>query len=161
MTQIDDLLAALRADRHLWAQAPCGHEYALNESELFHGDKLPKAAKAYAAGEKEYAKGIQVAIDRQRHAFTAGFTQRSVDVKWGKTVEKICTVMPGFPYEPGDCRPLGDPIDYVIFEGSTEGTVRAVTFADVKTGSAQLTNVQREVRDAVQDGRVSVRKVQQ
>lgn len=77
----------------------------------------------------------------------------------GKIAEQVISLFPGFPYNPADARFIGDPIDYVIFSGSS--TVSSgkdneieVIFADVKTGNSQLSKRQRCIRDAIQAGRV-------
>ena len=62
---------------------------------------------------------------------------------------------------PKDCRFMGNPIDYVVFDGLSDVTdkvtkdIKQVIFVDVKTGKSQLTTVQRRIRDAIKDGRVS------
>lgn len=158
---ITELLDALRTDRTIWASAPCGHEYRLSDSELFHGSKLTAKAKEFAAKLQLEMKGLRDEVKAYKYKLTAGFTKRSVEVKLGKTVEKICPVLPGFPYQPLDCRAMYDPIDYLAFVGATKGEVNHLDFVDVKTGNAQLKKVQREIRDAVLDGKVDVRRVGQ
>ncbi len=63
------------------------------------------------------------------------------------------------PYNLSDMRFMGMPIDYLIFDGYTEckdanGDIREIVFADVKSGSAQLTKTQRSIKRAVEEGRV-------
>jgi predicted Holliday junction resolvase-like endonuclease len=77
----------------------------------------------------------------------------------GKIAEQVISLFPGFPYNPADARFIGDPLDYVIFSGSSavasgQDNEIEVIFADVKTGTSQLTKRQRCIRDAVQVGRV-------
>jgi predicted Holliday junction resolvase-like endonuclease len=66
---------------------------------------------------------------------------------------------------PKDCRFMGNPIDYVVFDGLSDVTdkvtkdVKEVIFVDIKTGKSNLTTVQRRIRDAIKDGRVSFRVV--
>ncbi len=49
-----------------------------------------------------------------------------------------------------DCRSTGgDPIDYVIFKGLSEGNVTEIIFVDVKTGGAVLTPRQKEIKDVI------------
>lgn len=94
-----------------------------------------------------------------KYLITEGRTKRSVEVKLGKTVEKICPVLPGFPFEPSDCRALFEPIDYVAFVGLTKGSISRLDFVDVKTGGSRLNQRQREIRDAVTDGAVRLRRL--
>ena len=37
----------------------------------------------------------------------------------GQIAEQMAPLLPGFPYRPADARFLGDPIDYVVFDGYT------------------------------------------
>ncbi len=63
--------------------------------------------------------------------------------------------MGGFGYSPRDCWGLFEPIDYVVFNGlSQHKEVDSLTFLDVKTGGAGLNTHQRQIRAAVQAGKV-------
>lgn len=61
-------------------------------------------------------------------------------------------------YNPKDYRFFGDPIDFIIFEGmhnfKETKQIEKVIFMDIKTGTANLTTLQRRIRDAIKDGRV-------
>ncbi len=80
--------------------------------------------------------------------------RRSVAVTTGKVAEQLVPFLPGFPYNPRDARFLGSPVDFVVFDGLTDGDVRRVLFVEVKTGAADLSGRERRVRDAVRAGRV-------
>ena len=66
---------------------------------------------------------------------------------------------------PKDCRFMGNPIDYVVFDGLSDVTdkvakdIKEIIFVDVKTGKSNLTTVQRRIRDAIKEGRVSFQVV--
>ena len=75
----------------------------------------------------------------------------------GQALEELAPQFPDFPYNPKDLRFLGDPIDYVVFDGLTEGDLRDIVLLEVKSGRSDLRASQRAVRDAVTDGRVSWR----
>ena len=73
----------------------------------------------------------------------------------GKMVEGLIPVMKGFGYEMEDCRFLANPIDYIIFEGMSQGSVDHITFMDIKAGqSADLDTHQRKIRDAINNNNV-------
>jgi predicted Holliday junction resolvase-like endonuclease len=77
----------------------------------------------------------------------------------GKIHEQLAPLLPGFNYNPADARFLGNPIDYVIFEGYTEakegkGSVRRIVLMDVKTGKAKLSDSQKKIKEAVESGAV-------
>jgi len=74
--------------------------------------------------------------------------RRSQSVTKGKVAEQIAPFLPGFKYDPRDCRFLGSPVDFVVFEGMTAGHLNHVIFVEIKCGKyARLTQREREVRD--------------
>ena len=67
-----------------------------------------------------------------------------------------------FPYNPSDCRFLGEPIDYVIFHNlhaCSEGSVPIedvkVIFAEIKTGKAKLNPRQKILRQVIENKQFS------
>ena len=78
----------------------------------------------------------------------------------GQIGERFAPFVPGFGYEPADARFLGNPVDYIVFDGLTEGQVRAIAFVEVKTGGATLSPYQRQVHEAIKAGRVEWRLLQ-
>lgn len=80
--------------------------------------------------------------------------QRSLAVTTGKVYEQLVPYLPNFPFNPRDVRFLGSPVDFVVFDGLSDGQVTRIVFVEVKTGDAQLSGRERRVRDAVQEGRI-------
>lgn len=79
----------------------------------------------------------------------------------GKMAEQLAPLFPEFHYLPSDAKFMGDPIDYVIFDGYTDfrdGDGRAedieVILVDIKSGQARLTQGQQAIADAIEAGRV-------
>ena len=79
----------------------------------------------------------------------------------GKMAEQFAPIFPEFNYLPSDARFLGDPIDYVVFDGYTEyreGEGRAedieIVLIDIKSGGAQLNKSQKAIAQAIKQGRV-------
>ena len=79
----------------------------------------------------------------------------------GKMAEQMAPIMPEFRYLPSDAKFLGDPIDYVIFDGYTDfrdGDGAAedieVVLIDIKSGGARLTKGQQAIARAIEEGRV-------
>jgi predicted Holliday junction resolvase-like endonuclease len=126
----------------------------LADSELFYGSELTPRAEEFQDEMNKGLADMRQRVKELRYALTDGRTKKSTEVKLGKTVEKICPVLPGFPFEPSDCRALFDPIDYVAFVGLTRGSVSRLDFIDVKTGGSALSQRQRQIRDAVSDGAI-------
>lgn len=79
----------------------------------------------------------------------------------GKMAEQLAPIMPQFQYLPSDAKFLGDPVDYVVFDGYSdfrEGEGRAedieVVLIDIKSGGARLSKGQMAIAQAIQQGRV-------
>ena len=79
----------------------------------------------------------------------------------GKMAEQMAPIMPEFQYLPSDAKFLGDPVDYVIFDGYTDfrdGEGHAedieVVLIDIKSGNARLSKGQQAIAQAVAEGRV-------
>lgn len=73
----------------------------------------------------------------------------------GKIGEQLAPLFPRFNHEFSDARFIGSPIDYVIFEGLSEGNPEKIVFADIKTGkNSRLTSEQRDIREIVERGEV-------
>ena len=80
--------------------------------------------------------------------------QRSLAVTAGKVYEQLVPYLPDFPFNPKDVRFLGSPVDFVVFDGLSDGQITRIVFVEVKTGGAELSTRERRVRDAVQEARV-------
>jgi len=80
--------------------------------------------------------------------------QRSLAVTAGKVYEQLVPYLPDFPFNPKDVRFLGSPVDFVVFDGLSDGQITRIVFVEVKTGVAELSTRERRVRDAVRDSRV-------
>lgn len=86
-------------------------------------------------------------------------TDQSRAVLKGKMAEQMAPLLPGFCYWPADARFLGDPIDYVVFDGYSGGNGAfrdevEIVILDIKKGQAGLSQGQRRIARAVAAGRV-------
>ena len=85
--------------------------------------------------------------------------ERSRSSLKGQIAEQMAPLLPGFLYEPADARFLGDPIDYVVFNGYTdvrdgEGEALEVVLLEVKQGGSALSPFQKAIAASVEAGRV-------
>ena len=98
-------------------------------------------------------------------------TKRSVDQSRstlkGQIAEQMAPVLPGFSYLPADARFLGDPIDYVVFNGRTNLANNGsgeqeleIVLLEVKHSQSKLSPVQRAIAAAVEQGRVRLEVAQ-
>lgn len=82
--------------------------------------------------------------------------RRSREVIHGKVTEHLIPFFPSFPWNPSDARFLGSPIDFVVFDGLSEGEVRNIILVEVKSGSSRsLTIREKAVQNCVKKGAVS------
>lgn len=79
----------------------------------------------------------------------------------GKIAEQLAPILPEFKYLPSDARFIGDPVDYVIFNGYTDmkddnGDKHEleVVLLDVKTGHSSLSRHQQAILSAIEAGRI-------
>lgn len=79
----------------------------------------------------------------------------------GKMAEQFAPVLPEFQYLPSDAKFMGDPVDYIIFDGYTDfrdgdGTADdiQIILLDVKSGGARLTKGQQAIAQAIKEGKV-------
>lgn len=79
----------------------------------------------------------------------------------GKMAEQLAPILPEFQYLPSDAKFLGDPVDYVVFNGYTDlrdGDGCAddieIVLIDIKSGGARLTKGQLAIAEAIKQGRV-------
>ena len=98
----------------------------------------------------------QALVDAQKRSVN---TSRAV-LK-GKMAEQFAPILPEFQYLPSDAKFLGDPVDYVVFDGYTDfrdGDGDAedieVILLDIKSGSARLSKGQQAIAQAIREGRV-------
>ena len=98
----------------------------------------------------------QALLDAQKRSVN---TSRAV-LK-GKMAEQFAPILPEFQYLPSDAKFLGDPVDYVVFDGYTDfrdgdGTVDdiEVILLDIKSGGARLSKGQQAIAQAVREGRI-------
>ncbi|GEM_PF-1572445 len=109
---------------------------------LFDIDRIRKRHK----GELEIAR--QTAIKQSKTTIRA------------QVSEEVLPLFSEFPYNIGDLKLFGKPIDYVCFEGMNEfrdgNKEKEITiiFADVKTGKAVKSPVQRAIKNAIDNGRI-------
>lgn len=79
--------------------------------------------------------------------------KRSTEVRTGHIVEKFAPFLNDFPYDPERAYFMGKPIDYLVFD---EDMVR---FLEIKSGGSRLTSRQRQIRNLIQEKKVSFEEI--
>ncbi len=81
--------------------------------------------------------------------------KRSAAVTAGKIYEQLAPLLPSFKYNPKDARFLGSPIDFIVFDGLSDGRDVTIRLIEVKTGESKLSDRESKVKNAVERCRVS------
>lgn len=97
---------------------------------------------------------IEADFEKERASIRIDAKKRSGAVQWGKTIEHFVPFMDDFPVPPEDCTFLGMPIDYVAFSNTASKTKCSVHFVEVKSGNAFLMGKQKNIKKAIEEGRV-------
>ena len=79
---------------------------------------------------------------------------KSQSVTMGKMTEHMVPYLPGFGFNPTDARFIGSPIDLVVFDGLSNGDVKKIVFVEIKTGVSTLSTRERDVRNAINAGKI-------
>jgi len=103
-------------------------------------------------------------LDRWKNEHTKEIRKDSVNrsrsTLKGRISEQMAPLLPEFPFSPADARFIGNPVDFVVFDGYTEakdgdGDQVTVVLVEVKKGKGRLTREEMLIRTAVEEGRVS------
>ncbi len=97
---------------------------------------------------------IAVLLLELKYRWAVRSLQRSFAVKRGKIVEQLAPYLQNFPYDPQDARFIGNPVDFIVFDGLSEGKDVNIVFVEVKSGKAGLNENERKIREAVEKKRI-------
>lgn len=135
------------------------HKYAEKSDRLHQTQKeeLNRTIQQYETKIQNIQQNHHNSIQQARKTST----DASRSVIKGKIAEQLAPFLPNFNYLPSDARFIGNPIDYIVFNGytnikdssSTEEELEIVIL-DVKTGKASLSKLQIAIANAIKAGRV-------
>jgi len=74
--------------------------------------------------------------------------KKSSEVRLGQISEQLAPFLDGFTHDPKNTKFLGQPIDLISFEPDK------VVFIEVKTGSSQLSQKQKRIKELIKTGQV-------
>jgi len=107
-----------------------------------------QTARADAATQLEQWKLAHTAEQR------ADAIRCSKSVNTGLIAEQFAPHLAGFNYNPKDAHFIGQPIDYIIFDGLHDGELKEVILLEVKTGNAKNNTRETQVKRAVDNLKV-------
>jgi predicted Holliday junction resolvase-like endonuclease len=127
------------------------HDDLHKQLDRFRNDDLKTAkdqALQFAQLEFDHWKADYTCTER------ADAVKKSRAVNRGLVSEQLAPHLAGFAYNPKDCRFLGSPIDYVVFNGLDSGLLKEIVLIDVKTGDAKLSARQIQIKNIVGEKRI-------
>ncbi|HMT01522.1 MAG TPA: Holliday junction resolvase-like protein [Candidatus Absconditabacterales bacterium] len=80
---------------------------------------------------------------------------KSKSVILGGVNEKIAPLLPQFPYSYKDLSFLGKGIDYVVFDGLSQGDLKKIVFIEIKSGQSQLNQNEKMIKNIIDAKKVS------
>lgn len=80
--------------------------------------------------------------------------EKSRAVLTGKFSESMAPFLPDFPWEAIEARFLGNPVDFIVFDGIEQDGPVTVVIVEIKSGDARLSKKQRRIREAIEEKRV-------
>jgi len=153
-----DIVRELKTAKGLYVDCPdCQEPIALSRATVFDATKkLPSEAADALETERSALRTELGEVKRERLDLSSRAFKGAATGRVGKRLEMIGASLPGLPVKARDCRALSDPIDYLAFEGASQGEVHAVHFIEVKSANARLSELQRAIKSAVEGGAVSL-----
>jgi len=157
-----DTITQLQADARIYARCPtCDEDFPLKRALLFYADApIPEVAQERLDTRRADLRARVTALGERRRRASEGATQKAIDVNVGMILERVAPVCEGFGSARHACRPLFDPIDYVVFDGmnASSGATRAVLFDGPALAPARE-RVQRSIQLALEAGNCEWRTV--
>lgn len=134
----------------------CGGEFKLSDAILFDGliRVFPDDAENKRKEMREEMKERESELKKRKIYADIGAEKKAIEVGIGKIIEKIIPAYKMFKIPISDCRPLFEPVDFVVFNGMSELKIDSVTFLEIKTGSSKVVGHEKMVRDAINDKKV-------
>ena len=155
LREAKEIIQILEENRFCTECPCCGEQILLKDVGLFYFDDFsPEAEKLYQKKLQE-CRIREKEIREKRKAISRRSETATETVNIGFILERIAPSMKGFPFNHNDCRSLFEPIDYIIFEGlNKKNSVSKILFTEIKTGKANLTKKEKEIRTLVEKKQV-------
>ena len=161
---MSDLLSKLQKSKLIATCPNCQGEFLLSKTILFDGTKQfpPKAEEKKLTLTEELneqnqeikdrldaLKKLKISVDKTSEA-------RAISTGLGKVMQNVLPYYKDFDSQVSlaDCRFIAAQLDIIVFDGASNNHIKNITFMDAKTGAAKLEKNQRQIRDAVNDGKV-------
>jgi predicted Holliday junction resolvase-like endonuclease len=157
---VSKLIASLQGS-DLVAECPnCNEEFLISKAILFDGrKKFPETAEMKKQELEVEMQERLADLKKRKIRADASVETGAISSGFGKIIEKVVPAYQNFNMPRNDSRFLGEPIDYIVFDGASQMKINHITFMDIKTGKGRLDEDQRMVRDAVLDHKVKCKVI--
>ena len=81
--------------------------------------------------------------------------KRSRAVLSGQFSEQLAPFLPEFNFKPTECRFIGKPIDFLVFNGMDNKEIKEVVFVEVKSGKSVLSPIEKQLKKVINEKKVS------
>jgi len=157
LPNIKEFVRQLRRVKNLAVVCPeCERQIPVSRADLFTEDSISQKGIKYQESTEEEIKEMkeELRILMSVKSKQLGVTTKSVNI--GNILEVFAPILKGFNYNPLDCRTLLKPVDYIVFRGLSNEKITNIDFVEIKSGKARLGDVERQIRDTVESGRISL-----
>ena len=112
-------------------------------------------ATRYAYLKSSFEQRLKEWMEMEETRIRRDAIERSARALSGKTLEKLIPFLDRFPYNAHDLRWLGDPVDFIIFDGYSSGkSPEQIVFCEVKSGKSGLSKTQSKIKELVEKKKV-------
>jgi predicted Holliday junction resolvase-like endonuclease len=154
---LEDLIKDLKKEKNRGLVCPCCRETVpLYKVLMFTAVNMPKPALEFKARLEQGVQDLKNSLKEILMEKPKRISRATLSGNFGKILEKFAPALKGFGAQVKDCRPLFDPIDYIIFHGAKDQKIKQIDFIDVKTGNARLSTKQKQIKDAVEEGKLQL-----
>ena len=153
------IVQELQADPRLEGECPmCQRTFSLRDALIVHvDDPLHPRIQEWRDKLCDEIAERRDRLKRRKAHMSEMIPKTTETVNRGKILEKIVPAYSETEYDLADYCALFDPIDYIVFDGvSSRGKIESVKFIDCKSGSAGLNQHQKQVKQAVEEERITL-----
>jgi|ETNmetMinimDraft_33_1059910.scaffolds.fasta_scaffold105392_2 predicted Holliday junction resolvase-like endonuclease len=76
---------------------------------------------------------------------------RSRAVLSGQFSEQLAPFFPDFNFKPTECKFLGSPVDFIVFNGADDKKIDEVVFVEVKSGKSKLSSTEKSLKETIEN----------
>jgi predicted Holliday junction resolvase-like endonuclease len=97
---------------------------------------------------------MKIELEKKKERIREEAIEQSARIRAGKAIEKFVPFLENFQYDPQDVRWIGDPLDFVVFDGLAAGEPKQIIFTEVKSGDSQISERQKKLREIIEAKKV-------